>query len=121
MPDDEDGRLVSRILRDVTLLGNPDKEAGALPVRDLLFDIVGRQHALKVTNGIIAEGINLVAENQGVGLGLNQARFVKASPAQMRGQEALTVVALPWSPWLQERRSGYLRRGLSHRRLPSAV
>jgi hypothetical protein len=69
VPDDEDGRLVSRILHDVFLLGNPDKEAGPLTVRDLLFDMVGRQHALKVTNGVIAEGVNAVAENQGVGLG----------------------------------------------------
>jgi hypothetical protein len=38
--------------------------------------MVGRQHALKVTNGVIAEGVNVVAENQGVGLGLDQARFV---------------------------------------------
>ena len=76
MPDDEDGRLVSRILHDVFLLGNPDKEAGALTVRDLLFDMVGRQQALKVTNGVIAKGVNVVAENQGVGLGLDQARLV---------------------------------------------
>jgi hypothetical protein len=76
VPDDEDGRLVSWILHDVFLLGNPDKEAGALTVRDLLFDMVGRQHALKVTNGVIAERVNVVAENQAVGLGLDQARFV---------------------------------------------
>jgi hypothetical protein len=75
MPDD-DGRLVSWILHDVFLLGNPDKEAGALIVRDLLFAMVGREHALKVTNGVIAEGVNVVAENQAVGLGLDQARFV---------------------------------------------
>jgi hypothetical protein len=76
VPDDEDGRFVSRILHDVFLLGNPDKEAGTLTIRDLLFDMVGRQHALKVTNGVIAESINVVAENQGVGLRLDQARFV---------------------------------------------
>lgn len=42
MPDDEDGRLVRRILHDIFLLGNPNKEAGALTVRDLLFDMMGR-------------------------------------------------------------------------------
>jgi hypothetical protein len=76
LPDGEDGRLVGRILHDVFLLGNPDKEAEALAVRDLFFDMVGRQHTLKVTNGGIAKGVNVVAENQGVGLGLDQARFV---------------------------------------------
>jgi hypothetical protein len=42
-----------------------------LAVCDFLFDMVGRQHALKVTNGIVAEGVIMVAENGGVGLGLD--------------------------------------------------
>lgn len=29
-----------------------------------------------MTNGVIAEGVSVVADNQGVGLGLDQARFV---------------------------------------------
>ena len=59
--DGEDSRLVGRILYHVFLLGNPDKETGALTLRDLLFDLVGRQHALKVTNSVIAESVNVVA------------------------------------------------------------
>jgi hypothetical protein len=74
--NDEDGRLISRILHDVFLLGNSDKVTRALAVRDLFFDVVGRQHALKVTNGVITERINVVAKNQWVGLRLDQARFV---------------------------------------------
>ena len=54
VPYDEDGRLVSRILHNVFLLGNLDKEAGALAFRDSFFHMVGRQHALKATNGVIA-------------------------------------------------------------------
>ena len=73
MPDGEDGRLISRILHHVFLLGNAGKKAGALAVRDLFFDMVGRQHAFEVTNGIIAKGVNVAAENQGVGLGLDPA------------------------------------------------
>jgi len=76
VPDDEDGRLVGRILHDVFLLGNPDKEAQSLAVPDLFFRMVGRQYALKVTNGIIAKGLTVVDENQGVGLGQDPARFV---------------------------------------------
>ena len=41
VPDDEDGRLVSRILNDIFLLGNPHREARALAVRDLFFNMVG--------------------------------------------------------------------------------
>ena len=70
------GWSVGRIFDDVFLLSNPDKEAGALTLRELLFDMVGREHLLKVTNGVIAEGVNVVAENQGVRLGLDQAGFV---------------------------------------------
>jgi len=77
MVNDEHGRFVRWVLDDVFLFGNSDKEAGALTVCNLLFDMVRRQHALKVTNGGIAESASVVAENQGVGLGLDQARLVK--------------------------------------------
>jgi len=73
VPDDEDGGLVSRILNNVFLLGNMDREAGALAVRNPFFDVLGRQHALKVTNGVIAKGINMAADNRGVGLRLDPA------------------------------------------------
>jgi hypothetical protein len=63
LPDDENGNLVGRILHDVFLLDHPDKEPGALTLRDLLFDMVGRKHALKVTNGVISEAVNMVAKN----------------------------------------------------------
>ena len=55
VPYDEDGRLVSSILHNVFLLGNLDKEAGALAFRDSIFHMVGRQHALKATNGVSRE------------------------------------------------------------------
>jgi hypothetical protein len=76
VPDDENSRFLGRILHDVFLLGNPDEEAGALTDGYLFFDMVGRQHALKVTNGVIAKGFNVVAKNQWVRLRLDQARFV---------------------------------------------
>jgi hypothetical protein len=64
VPDDEHGRFVRRILHNVFLLVNLDKETGTLTLRDLRFDMVRRQHALKMTNGVVAEGIKVVAENQ---------------------------------------------------------
>lgn len=76
MPDDKDGRPLSRILNDVFLLRYPDKEAGPLPLCNLLFNMVGREHALKMTNSVIAERVNMIAENQPVGLRLDQTRFV---------------------------------------------
>ena len=76
MVNDEHGRFVGRILHDVFLFGDPDNEARALAVRDLFFDMVGRQHTLKMTNGVIPKGFNVVAENQRVGLRLDPARIV---------------------------------------------
>jgi hypothetical protein len=76
MVNDEHGRFVGRILHDVFLLGDTDKVARTLAVRDLFFDMVGRQHALKMANSVIATGVNAVAENQRVGLRLDQARIV---------------------------------------------
>jgi hypothetical protein len=52
VPDDEHGWIVRRILHNVFLLGNLDQEAGAPAVRDLFFDMVGRQYALQVRNGL---------------------------------------------------------------------
>lgn len=75
-PDGEERRLVRRILDDVFLFGHPEKEAGTVTGCDLFFDVVGRQHAFQVTDGVIAEGIRVVAQNQGIRLGLNQAGFV---------------------------------------------
>jgi len=74
--DCEDDRLVSRILHDVFLLGNLDKKVGGFTVADFLFDMVGRQHAFKVTNGVITKGVIVVADNQRIGLRLDLARFV---------------------------------------------
>jgi len=76
VPDSKEGWLVGWVLQDVFLFVDLDKEARALTVGDLLFDMVGRQHTLKMTNGFIAEGVIVVAENGRVGLGLDQARFV---------------------------------------------
>jgi hypothetical protein len=74
--DGEDDWLISRILDDIFLLRNSDKKARAYTGRYLLFDMVRRQNALKVTNGVIAERINVVTEDQCIGLGLNEARFI---------------------------------------------
>ena len=76
MPNDEYDGFVGWILDDVFLFGDPDIEARALAVHDLLFDMPGRQHALKVTDGVITKAVNMVAENQEVGLTLDLARFV---------------------------------------------
>lgn len=74
--DDEHGRFVGGILHHIFLLGDTNKVARTLAVRDLLFNMLGGQHALEMTNGVIAKGVNVVAENQGVGLTLDPARFV---------------------------------------------
>lgn len=42
MPNDEYGGFVGWILDDVFLFGDPDSEARALAVDDLLFDMLGR-------------------------------------------------------------------------------
>ncbi len=76
MVNDEHGRFAGRILDDVFLFGDPDSEVRALAVRDLLFDMLRRQHTLKMTNGAIPEGFNVVADNQGVGIRLDPARSI---------------------------------------------
>ncbi len=68
VPDEKNGRLVGCILQNVFLLGDLDKEAGAFTVGDPFFDVMGRQQALKMTKGVIAEGVIMVAHNGGVGL-----------------------------------------------------
>jgi hypothetical protein len=74
--DDEQGWLVGWVLDDVFLLGNPDKKPGTLTIGDLFFDVMGSQHAFEMTNGFVAKGAIMVAENQGVGLRLDEARSV---------------------------------------------
>ena len=61
MVNDEHGRFVGWILDDV--FSDPNIEARALAIRDLFFDMLGGQNALKVTNGVIAKGFNVVANN----------------------------------------------------------
>jgi hypothetical protein len=63
MPDDKGARPVGRILHDVFLLGNSDKEVGALSVCNLLFDMVRRQHTLKMTNSLITESLKVIAQD----------------------------------------------------------
>jgi hypothetical protein len=71
--NDEHSGLVRYVLHQVFLLGNPDQEARTLAVGDLLFDVMGRQHALKMTDGAIAERVIMVAHNGGVGIRLDRA------------------------------------------------
>src|SRR5437899_1784351 len=61
--DDEYGRFVGRILDDILLLCNLDGEVRALAIRDLFFYMLRRQHAFKMTDGVIAKGANMVADN----------------------------------------------------------
>jgi hypothetical protein len=58
MVNDEHGRFVGRILHNVFLLGDTDKVARTLAVCNLFFDMVGREYALKMTNSVIATGVN---------------------------------------------------------------
>jgi uncharacterized protein (UPF0212 family) len=71
VPNDEYSGFVGWILDDVFLLGNSNSEAIALTVRYLFFNMLGRQHALKVANGVIAKSIHAIADDQGVRLGLD--------------------------------------------------
>jgi len=66
--DCEDDWLVGGTLHDVFLLGNSDKKVGGLTVADFLFDMMGRQHAFKMTDGLILKSIIMVAENRRVRL-----------------------------------------------------
>lgn len=63
LANDEKGGLIGWILQDVFPLRHPNKEARARAVGDPLFDMVGRKHALKMTDGLIAEDVIVVAEN----------------------------------------------------------
>jgi len=71
--DDEHNGLVGYILHEVFLLGYMDQEAGTLAVFDLFFDVMGREHALQMTDGAIAKGVIMVAHNGGVGIGQDHA------------------------------------------------
>jgi len=74
--DDEDGGFVGNILHQVFLLGDPDKEARTLAFADLFFDVMARRHAFKMTDGIIAKGVIMVAHHGRVGIGQDLTRSV---------------------------------------------
>jgi hypothetical protein len=63
MVNDEHGRFVGWILDDVFLFSDPNIEARALAIRDLFFNMLGGQNALKMTNSVIAKGFNVVANH----------------------------------------------------------